>query len=249
MTSLTCIPPPLLSCIAECVQGILPAETVNLYGSSDQAPPFTVSSKLYIFPSMNFSCDGTITDIRMRMQFKPGLPAGGSLTQEVFVYLLLFHDGLNSPTRRVSHILLNQNNTQQESPNEIWRNSDPLSLPVTEGTFIGFAVPEMKSPTVFSKNINFLPAAVQQVEAYLYEQLATNFNELEVLEAARTGDVCQFYTVMFVLPLIAVNFSKYTLCSEQSAHTHTHGAEHFFINGRYKNREMESCKKQFLSTC
>ncbi len=160
---------------------------------------------------MNFSCNGTITDIRMRMQFKPGLPAGGSITQEVAVYLLLFHDGLDSPTRRVSHILLNQNNTQQESPNEIWRNSDTLSLPVTEGTFIGFAVPEMKSPTVFSKNINSVPRAVQQVETYLYE-LATSFNELEVLEVARAADACQFTTEMFAQPLIAVTFSKYTLC-------------------------------------
>ena len=144
------------------------------------------------------------------MRFKPGLPPGGSITQEVVVYLLLFHDELNSPTRRVSHILLNQNNTQQESPNEIWRNSNPLSLPVTEGTFIGFAVPEMKSPTVFSKNINSVPAAVQQVESYLYE-LAANFNEFEVLEAARTAGVCQFTTQMFPLPLIAVNLSKCTL--------------------------------------
>ena len=196
---------------AECVQGILPAETVNLYGSSDQVLPFTFNSKLYVFPSMNFSCDGTITDIRIRMAIKPGLPADGSITQEVFVYVLLFHDGLNSPTRRVSHILLNQNNTQQESPNEIWRNIDPLSLPVTEGSFIGFAVPEMKSPTVFSKNINSVPTAVQQVETYLYE-LAANFSELEVLEAARTGDACQFATQVFTLPLIAVTFSKYTLC-------------------------------------
>ena len=182
-----------------------------MFGSSDQILPFTISSKLSVFPSLNFSCSGTITDIRMRMHFKPGLPPGVNVTQEVFVYLFLFHDGLNSPTRRVSHILLNQNNTQQEFPNEIWRNSDPLSLPVTEGSFIGFAVPEMKSPTVFSKNINSVPTAVQQVETYLYE-LAANFNELEVLEAARTGDVCQFYTVMFALPLIAVNFSKCTLC-------------------------------------
>ena len=140
------------------------------------------------------------------MHFKPGLPPGGSLTQEVVVYLLLFHDGLDSPTRRVSHILLNQYNTQQESPNEIWRNSDPLSLPVTEGSFIGFVVPEMKSPTVFSKNINSVPTE-DKVEAYLYE-LATNFNELEVLEVARTADVCQFTTEIFALPLIAVNFSK-----------------------------------------
>ena len=32
-------------------------------------------------------------------------------------------------------------------------------------------------------------------------------------------------------------------------HTHTHGAEHFLINERYKNEEMESCKKQCLSAC
>ena len=211
MTCLTCIRPPLLSCIAECVQGILPADTVNLYGSSDQVLPFTISSRLYVFPSMNFSCNGTITDIRMRMHFNRGLPPGGSITQEVAVYFLLFHDGLNSQTRRVSHILLNQNNTQQESPNELWRNSDPLSLPVTEGTFIGFAVPEMKSPTVFSKNINSVPTT-EKVDTFLYEQLATNFNELEVLEVARAADACQFTTQMFALPLIAVNFSKCTLC-------------------------------------
>ena len=185
-----------------------------MFGPSDQVLPFTGSSRLYVFPSMNFSCDGTITDIRIRMHFKPGLPPGVNLTQEVFVYLLLFHDGLNLPTRRVSHILLNQNNTQQEFPNEIWRNIDPLSLPVTEGTFIGFVVPEMKSPTVFSKNINFLPTEQREEEevgAYWYE-LTTKFNELEVLEAARTGDVCQFTTEMIAPPLIAVTFSKYTLC-------------------------------------
>ena len=206
-----------LSCTAECVQGILPAETVNLYGSSDQVPPFTFNSKLYVFPSMNFSCDGTITDIRMRVHFNRGLPPDGSITQEVFAYLLLFHDGLNSPTRRVSHILLNQNSTLQESPNEIWRNIDPLSLPVTEGSYIGFAVPEMKSPTVFSKNINSVPTT-EKVDTFLYE-LATNFNELEVLEVARTGDVCQFYTGILHLPLIAVTFSKCTLCMNGLLHT------------------------------
>ena len=73
------------------------------------------------------------------MAFRGGLPA--SISQELVVYFLLFHDGLNSTTRRVSYILLNQANTQQEFPNQIWNNSDPLSLPVIEGTFIGFAVP------------------------------------------------------------------------------------------------------------
>ena len=99
-------------------------------------------SRLYVFPSMNFSCNGTITDIRMRMQQSPGI------SQEVVVYFLHFHDRLNSTTRRVSYILLNQTNTQQEFPNQIWNNSDPLSLPVTEGMFIGFAVPLMHSPTI-----------------------------------------------------------------------------------------------------
>ena len=103
---------PVSTVTAECVQGILPADIVTLFGPSDQVLPFTLSSKLYVFPSMNFSCSGTITDIRIRMAFKPGLPPGGSLTQEVLVYFLLFHDGLNLPTRRISHILLNQNNTQ-----------------------------------------------------------------------------------------------------------------------------------------
>ena len=209
MTHTICLHTSTITVTAECVQGILPADTVSMFGPSDQVLPSTLSSRLYVFPSMNFSCDGTITDIRMRMAFRPALPA--SRTQEVFAYLLLFHDGLNSPTRRVSHILLNQNNTQQESPNEIWRNSDPLSLPVTEGSYIGFAVPEMKSPTVFSKNINSVPTAVQQVETYVYE-LAANFSELEVLEVARTADACQFYTEILYLPLIAVTFSKYTLC-------------------------------------
>ena len=188
---------------AECVQGILPAETVSMFGSSDQVLLSTSSSTLYALPSMNFSCDGTITDIRMRLE-----SLSSFINEEVLVNFLLFHDGLNSPTRRVSHILLNQSNTQQEFPNEIWRNSDPLSLPVTEGSYIGFAVPEMKSPTVFSKNINSVPAAVQQFEAYVSEQLATNFNDLEVLEAARTAGVCQFTTQMLPPPLIAVNFSK-----------------------------------------
>ena len=49
----------------------------------------------------------SITDIRMRLHFAQGLSAKLDLS-------LLFHDGLNSPTRRVTHILLNQTNTQQK---------------------------------------------------------------------------------------------------------------------------------------
>ena len=182
---------------AECVQGILPPETVNLYGSSDQLLISTTSNLLYALPSMNFSCSGTITDIRMRMDV---------LFSEVLVYFLLFHDGLNSPTRRVSHILLNQNNTQQESPNELWRNSDPLSLPVTEGTFIGFALP---STPVFSKNINLSPLS-ETLEANILPLGPNLDNEFEgrVLGAARSADSSQFITLMIGTPLIDVTFSK-----------------------------------------
>ena len=186
---------------AECIRGILPAETVTMFAPSDQVLPLTSSSRLDVFPSMNFGCDGTITDIRMRMHLKSGLPPGGNITQEVFVYLLLFHGGLNSLTRRVSHILLNENNTQQESPNEIWRNSDPLSLPVTEGSYIGFAVPSIP---VFSKNINLSPTS-ERVEANI-----VNFSDFKgrVLKVATSASSSQFTTQMIALPLIDVTFSK-----------------------------------------
>ena len=209
-----CIQTNLAPCCAhittECVQGVLPAETINLYGPSSRNTElsFTVRNRLFVFPSMNFSCDGTITDIRMRMQFVPGLPANSNISQEVVVYFLLFHGGLNSPTRRVTHILLNQTNTRQELPNEIWTNSDPLSLPVTEGSFIGLAVPDNRSPTMFTKGINVSPTS-ERTEAHLY-QLAASFSEFEgrVLEAARTADSSQFTTLMIAHPLIDVSFSK-----------------------------------------
>ena len=195
----------------ECVQGVLPAETINLYGPSSRNAqlPFTYRNRLYVFSSMNFSCDGTITDIRMRMQFAPGLPTNGMISQEVVVYFLLFHDGLKSLTRRVTHILLNQTNTQQELPNEIWTNSDPLSLPVTEGSFIGLAVPDHRSPTMFTKNINLSPPTSERVESHVYH-LAASFSEFEglVLEAARTADSSQFTTLIFPPPLIGVSVSK-----------------------------------------
>ena len=164
----------------------------------------TIRNRLYVFPSMNFSCDGTITDIRMRMEFVPGLPA--NISQEVIVYFLLFHDELNSPTRRVTHILLSQTNTQQEFPNEIWTNSDPLSLPVTEGSFIGFAVPENSSPTTVTKPITL--SLTGRVETFRYDHLAAPFSSFEgsVLEVARTADSSQFTTLMVNLPLIDVSF-------------------------------------------
>ena len=197
--------------ITECVQGVLPAETINLYGPSSRNTelPSTSRSTLYVFPSMNFSCNGIITDIRMRMQFIAGLPTNSNITQEVVVYFLLFHDELNSPTRRVTHILLNTTNTQQELSNEIWTNSDPLSLPVTEGSFIGLAVPDNRSPTMFTKGINLSPITSESVTAQFY-QLAVSFSEFEgrVLEAARTADSSQFTTPIVPLPLIDVSFSE-----------------------------------------
>ena len=161
---------------------------------------------LYTYPSMNFSCNGTITDIRMRMQQPPGI------SQEVVVYFLLFHDELNSPTRRVSYILLNQTNTQQESPNQIWNNSDPLSLPVTEGTYVGFAIPTQLSPYIWSKTINFSPTSERVEARILHIALGANRNysgfERKVVEAARTADSSQFIPQTIALPLIDIIFSK-----------------------------------------
>ena len=161
---------------------------------------------LYTYPSMNFSCNGTITDIRMRMQQSPGI------SQEVVVYFLLFNDRLKSPTRRVSHILLNQTNTQQEFPNQIWNNSDPLSLPVTEGTFIGFAVPTQTSPYIWSKTINFSPTSERVEARILHIALRANHDfsafEGRVLEAARTAHSSQFTPWIVPPPLIDIIFSK-----------------------------------------
>ena len=147
------------------------------------------------------------------MRFVPGLPANSNISQEVVVYFLLFHDGLNSPTRRVTHILLNQTNTRQELPNEIWTNSDPLSLPVTEGSFIGLAVPDNRSPTMFTKGIKLSPGSLKP-EAYLHIP-SVHFNEFEerVLEVARTADSSQFTTLTVPLPLIDVSFGKCTIIS------------------------------------
>ena len=141
------------------------------------------------------------------MQFVQGLQ-NINVSQEMVVYFLLFHDRLNSPTRRVAHILLNQTNTRQELPNEIWTNSDPLSLPVTEGSFIGLAVPDNRSPTMFIKGINLSPTS-ERVMAQ-FHQLAASFSEFEgrVLEAARTADSSQFTTQMIALPLIDVSVSE-----------------------------------------
>ena len=161
---------------------------------------------LYIYPSMNFSCNGTITDIRMRMQQSPGI------SREVVVYFLLFHDRLNSTTRRVSYILLNQTNTQQKFPNQIWNISDPLSLPVTEGTYVGFTIPTQLSPYIWTKTINFSPTSETVEARILHIALHANHDysgfEGRVLEATRTAHSSQFTPWIVSLPLIDIIFSK-----------------------------------------
>ena len=146
------------------------------------------------------------------MDFILGQPPG--IRQEVVVYFFLFHDGLNSPTRRVSYILLNQTNTRQDIDSselkltEIWRNLNPLSLSVTEKTFIGLAVPENRYPTILTKNINLSPTS-ERVEAHIYH-IISNFSGFEgrVLEAARTAHSSQFTPQTIALPLIDIIFSK-----------------------------------------
>ena len=164
----------------------------------------TSASTLYIFPSMNFSCNGSITDIRMRMDFIEGLQS--SQVQFTWVYFLLFHDELTTPNRSVTQILLNRDNTKQQQFTEIWQTFN-LSLPVTEGDFIGFAVPANNS-VVFSVNINLSPIS-EQVEVHVH-QLSETFSEFEAQlpEVARSADSSQFTTQMIAPPLIDVTFSK-----------------------------------------
>ena len=134
-------------------------------------------------------------------------------SQEVVVYFLVFHDGLNSTTREVTHIQLNQTtiqqyyNTDDNILTEIMQNNIPLALRATEGSFIGFAVPTNRSSNKFTQTINLSPTS--EVEAHIY-QLAVNFSEFEgrVLEAARTADSSQFTPQMIALPLIDITFSK-----------------------------------------
>ena len=197
----------------ECAHGFVPSDTINLYGPSSRNKelfsPLTRNT-LFVFPSMNFNCSGTITDIRMRMEFNSQVPTNSYMQQEVVVYFLLFHGRLDSPTRRVTHILLNQTNTQQKFPSQIWTNSDPLSLPVTEGSFIGLAIPGNRSLTKYTRSINLLPTS-ETVETYYYSyQLAVPFSEFEgrVLEAARTVVSSQLIPLMYHLPLIDVSVSK-----------------------------------------
>ena len=144
------------------------------------------------------------------MDFIEGLQS--SQTQIVWVYFLLFHDELTAPNRSVTQILLNRGNTKQffegstQQFAEIWQTVN-LSLPVTEGDFIGFAVPANNS-VVYSRNINLSPTS-EQVEVHIH-QLSEPFSEflIQLPDVASTANSSQFTTQMIAPPLIAVTFSK-----------------------------------------
>ena len=204
-----------VSCLnTECVHGFPSSDTVNMYGPASRNEELlsTSASTLYVFPSMNFSCDGSITDIRMRMDFIEGLQGGQQ--QIVWVYFLLFRDELTTPTRSVTQILLNRDNTEQlvlfdgstQQFIEIWQTLS-LSLLVTEGDFIGFAVPANNS-IVFYRNINLSPTS-ERVEAHVH-QLSETYSVFvaQLPEVARTADSSQFTTEVIAPPLIDVTFSK-----------------------------------------
>ena len=138
-------PGPVPCLNTECACGFPSHDTVNIYGPSSRNEELlsTSASTLYVFPSMNFSCNGTITDIRMRMDFIEGLQSGQ--IQFPLVYFLLFHDELTTPNRSVTQILLNTvqyNDSSTQRLTEIWQTVN-LSLPVTEGDFIAFAIPHV----------------------------------------------------------------------------------------------------------
>ena len=146
------------------------------------------------------------------MDFIEGLQGGQQ--QIVWVYFHLFRDELTAPNRSVTQILLNRDNTEQlvfsDGPTpqftELWQTLN-LSLLVTEGDFIGFAVPANNS-IVFNKNINLSPTS-ERVEAHIH-QLSEPFSEFvaQLPEVARTADSSQFTTEMIAPPLIYVTFSK-----------------------------------------
>ena len=199
-----------VSCLnTECVHGFPSSDTVNMYGPPSRSDNLssTLSSTLYVFPSMNFSCNGTITDIRMRMDFIEGLQS--SQVQFASVYFLLFHDELTTPNRSVTQILFN---TEQYFASSTQRLTEvyqavKLSLPVTEGDFIGFAVPP-NDTVFFRRNINLSPTS-EQVETHIH-QLTATFSQFvaQLPEVARTADSSRFTTQMIAPPLIAVIFSK-----------------------------------------
>ena len=141
------------------------------------------------------------------MDFIEGLR--NSQIQFTRVYFLLFHDELTTPNRSVPQILLNTEqyfDSSTQRLTEIYQTLN-LSLPVTKGDFIGFAVPP-NGTVFFSKTINLSPTS-ERVETHIY-QLTATFSQFEgrVLEVARTADSSWFMTQMIAPPLIDITFSK-----------------------------------------
>ena len=204
------VPPDPVSCLnTECAHGFPSSDTVNMYGPASRNEELlsTSASTLYVFPSMNFSCDGSITDIRMRMDFIEGLQS--SQVQFAAFYFLLFHDELTTPNRSVTQILLSTEqyfDSSTQTLTEVYQTLN-LLLPVTEGDFIGFAIPPNETSFI-RKNINLSPTS-ERVEAHTH-QLTKKFSEFmsQLSEVARTADSSQFATQMIAPPLIDVTFSK-----------------------------------------
>ena len=159
------------------------------------------------------------------MDFIEGLQS--SQIQFTWVYFLLFHDELTTPTRSVTQILLNTEqyfDSSTQRLTEVYQTFN-LSLPVTEGDFIGFAVPP-NDTVLFRRNINLLPTS-ERVETHIHQLTATHSQFVaQLLEVARTADSSQFTTQMIAPPLIAVTFSKWspfqhTLCTQNALTTTT----------------------------
>ena len=128
------------------------------------------------------------------MDFIEGLRS--SQIQFTWVFFLLFHDELTTPNRSVTQILLNTkqySDSSTQNLTEVYQTVN-LSLPVTEGDFIGFAVPP-NDTVFFTKNINLLPTS-ERVETHIH-QLTATFVEfvLQIPEVASTANSSQFTVV------------------------------------------------------
>ena len=141
------------------------------------------------------------------MDFIEGLQS--SQVQFTLVYFLLFHDELTTPNRSVTQILLNTEQYYDSSTQrltEIWQTVS-LSLPVTEGDFIGFAVPPNET-VFFRKNINLSPTS-ERVETHIHQLTATLSQFVAQLsKVVRSADSSRFTTQMIAPPLIDITFSK-----------------------------------------
>ena len=94
----------------------------------------TVNNILYIFPTLNFTCNGNITDVRMAMDKSSERPSVRSI-QEVFLVIAIFRGST------VSDVILLKNDNVTYISNGIWRNKHKLTTSVQSGDYIGIAIP------------------------------------------------------------------------------------------------------------